>query len=502
MEGVIFLVIVLAIGGQLISKFSRTQRKAGMQMAADELGLRVHGKGLGGDMNGYIVAVDHIKQGDKKSTRFRVAYPEWLGFNLRVATDQLGELRKIPLFGQVMPAQDIEIGQEWLDTKHLIQGDEIEVVRWFTPRKVDMVDRAAKSFSQIEITDRRVEAHLNRHITDPEEVARRVRAVVFMAEVASMPEETAPAGSDPFRADYRSGPKKAKPTVVDVEMDQPEPTQPLTTFLDKQPEPTTRAEAELPVLEPIAELPDLQSRAEPYEMEAYEGEPYSREPLAQSQVYFPPEPGPDLYAESDIASVELPPPPSATSSYLGGSQSSTAEPESMAVPIATPEAQAVPEANEVAPTPSAEDPADDPAGAETVAKPVAELESAESDASPEQSTAIEELAGRLFGEYIAAYEIETRFDETVKGSIVTWSGTLQSVGEYRRDRRLGDGPGTELELKVLEFDDGREILVFAALPENLEIDHMRTGGSITVKGTLSSVDAIMRRFYLTEAELV
>jgi len=465
MEGIVFLFIMLAAGGAFVSRLTRTRRKAALQMAGDELGLSVTTKGLGGDINGYLVSVDQVSQNDQKTTRIRVAYPQWLGYNLRVATDQLGELRKIPLFGNVMPAQDIQIGHDKIDTRHLIQGDEAPVRNWFTARKIDMVSRAAKSFSKIEITDRRVETWTGKQITDPEALTRQVRAVIFMAEVASMPEAKAPAGSDPFKADYQSGTRTDEPKVVEVEFDKgfDDELYDDVEEIPALPDPVSPPE---PVLEPVA-VPESDTDESVF-VSAYE-----RDPAPELEMFFaedtaPTEPALEPIAESEPVAEPIP----------------TLEPmsEAQSDPIPTPEPEAEAESAATPVAAPIDEPVDEPSSIEELA--------------------IEDLADRLFADYSPAYQIEEDFKTSAQGAVVTWTGTLESVGEFRRDRHLGEGPGVELELKALTLDDGREILVFAALPENSEVDGIRTGGSMTVRGRLSSIDAIMRRLYLTDAELV
>lgn len=468
MDGIFFLLFILiAIGGTVASRVTRARRMTSLQAAAAELGLRAGKIGVNGDINGYRVSTEYLSgRRDNKGTRIRVAYPAWLGFNLRVATDQLGELRKIPLLGAAMPAQDIHIGRPDVDDPFLIQGDTTAVTAWFTPRRRDMVSRASSRFQRLEITDRRVEAHVNRQVTDPDELARLVRAVVFMAETAYLDEGTPPApiGSDPF--DSRRPPKmSARESIAE------------TTAVPDEPPGTGTEEHELPEYSTASDV-------------------YAEDPdgdVIEVMIV-------DMTHDDDAGATADDTIPAATTEPVA---TFAMEEETAADPWMVPGTPILePEERQLStPAPTEAEPRD------SLPSPEPEADSAtEPSVTPAPAQApiasVAALAELLFAEYSPAYEIQERFDREAKGAAVTWSGALESVGEYRRDRYLGEGPGTEVELLGHELDDGRQVVVFAALPEDTEIDGLRTGKTITVAGTLSAIDAIMRRLYVTDARLV
>ncbi|NNC43026.1 MAG: hypothetical protein HKO03_07300 [Acidimicrobiia bacterium] len=445
----IFAFIFFAIAASTIAGLSKTRRQASLQKAADELGLRVDKKGLSGEINGYLVDTEYVSRGDKKGTRFRVRYPGWLGFDLRIATDQLGGLRKLPMFGNLMPAQDIEIGNDDLDTKHLIQGDTHQVTRWFNADRRDMVERASKRFSSISITDRHIETYIPRIISNPDELAKITRAVLFMAEVAYRTDEGDAIESplsipgDPFGDTPLHDPDNdedlVEVTIVDMD--------PNSLDLDQV---VTGSEDSV-----FAEVGEATVPPE-HAVEISNGVTAAND-LDESQL--PPE----------VVAAEFPP----------------------ALDM-TPELDAAADAN---PDPRPDPPAD--VGSPEMKEPI--------DAGLTHSSfagSVAELSESLFGEYQPAYRIEELFSEGPIGSTVTWSGNIENVGEFTRDRYLGDGPGIEVELTGATLDDGRVTEIFAALPIETDIEKLRSGAEITVRGTLTAVDAIMRRFYLTDGELL
>ncbi len=444
----IFLFIFFAIAMSTIAGLSKTRRQASLQKAADELGLRVDKKGLSGEINRYLVQTEFVSRGDKKGTRFRVRYPGWLGFNLRIATDQLGELRRLPLIGDLMPAQDIEIGSDDLDKKHLIQGDTYQVTQWLNDERRDMVLRASQRFSSIEITDRQIETYVGRIISDSDELAKITRAVLFMAEVAYRTDEGDPIveppaiPGDPFSEtpmhDNGEEEELIEVTIVDTSPSSPDLDQVTvredSIFADVD-EDTAYPE---PPIEVSAGTPD--------------DEDFNRSvpPLETIDTSLPT--SGDLVPQSD-------------------------------------------EGQDPTPEPLPDSPLD--VGRAETQEPV--------DAGSTPSSfagSVAELSQSLFGEYQPAYRIEELFSEGPKGSTVTWSGNIENVGEFTRDRYLGDGPGIEVELTGAILDDGRVTEIFAALPIATDIEKLRSGSEVTVRGTLTAVDAIMRRFYLTDGELI
>ncbi len=448
----IFIFIFLAVAGSTIAGLTKARRVAGLQKAADELGLQVGKKGISGEINGYMVDTEYVSRGDKKGTRFRVRYPGWLGFNLRVATDQLGELRKIPLLGNLMPAQDIEIGSDDVDRKHLIQGDTYQVTGWFNARRRDMIARASKRFSSIEVTDRQVEAYVGRTISDPGELSRMTRAVLFMAEVAyrtedeeGIPQSTV--GADPFD---RAVSEPTARVPADDELVE-------VTIVDMRPDP----EPESPQRET-----DGSVFADVFEDDPIPG-PTEAPGIGIPNEGAPTDSGAPIPAPTDAS---LPPFESVVDEFLHPG------PEPGELPSDIPPGEVGSESAPVVTPPPAD--------------------------SPTPTASVATLSESLFAEYNPAYRIEELFSEGPKGSMVTWTGKLENVGEFRRDRYLGEGPGIEIELTGSTLEDGRVTEVFVALPQSTDIEDLRSGTEVTVRGKLTALDAIMRRFYLTDAEII
>ena len=123
-----------------------------------------------------------------------------------------------------------------------------------------------------------------------------------------------------------------------------------------------------------------------------------------------------------------------------------------------------------------------------------------SDAT-DQSAAV--VADRLFGDQQLGFEVERKFNDEYRDTIVQWTGTVQRQGGISAERRFeGDGHSiVEINVATLEDDLYGTTTVDAvvAFPGGATIPER--GATLRFSGTLIAIDALTKDLYVADGRI-
>ena len=113
------------------------------------------------------------------------------------------------------------------------------------------------------------------------------------------------------------------------------------------------------------------------------------------------------------------------------------------------------------------------------------------------------VAERLFGDQQLGFEVERRFNDEYRDTIVHWTGAVQRQGGISAKRRFdGDGQSIiEINVAILEDDLYGTTTVDAvvAFPAGSEIPER--GETVRFSGTLIAIDALTKDLYVADATI-
>jgi hypothetical protein len=134
---------------------------------------------------------------------------------------------------------------------------------------------------------------------------------------------------------------------------------------------------------------------------------------------------------------------------------------------------------------------------------------AQPDPAPAMNTGLlgglsaEETIDDLFGTSRMGYEVEERFSLAYRDRQVTWSGTIDTIREFRTDNDFGREPGIKATVRIGSLGDSQlvtsQIHAIVHLPAGTDLSR---NDEITFTGTLIRVDRYMRNLYVALARPV
>lgn len=246
----VFLIIMIVVGGIIMSAHQSKQLDQAWSNVARKLGLSYQAgslmqeRMLSGTLDGCVLQVQTFTRGSgknaKKYTRYRVNYPRPLGIELTITRQGfMSGLTK------ALGAQDIEVGDANFDQLAMIKGpDPRAVVEFLTPERRGKISRAMAELNDVEIDGVSVQAvYYGRESAEASLIQKIQRMVEFARSMArEAGAHHAPATPPPLRAE----PMLARPTSILTESTKPmappplppvevsPPSQPVTTVTEEK----------------------------------------------------------------------------------------------------------------------------------------------------------------------------------------------------------------------------------------------------------------------------
>ena len=215
---IVFLIIMVVVGGIIMSAHQSKQLDQAWSNVARKLGLSYQAgsmmqeRMLSGTLDGCAVQVQTITRGSgknaKRYTRYRVNYPRPLGIAFTITRQGfMSGLTK------ALGAQDIEVGDLNFDQLVMIKGpDSRAVVEFLTPERRGKIARAMADLNDVEIDGATIQSvYYGRESAEAVLIQKIQRMVEF---ARSMVREAgvshAPVSPPPLRAE----PMLARPTTI------------------------------------------------------------------------------------------------------------------------------------------------------------------------------------------------------------------------------------------------------------------------------------------------
>lgn len=145
------------------------------------------------------------------------------------------------------------------------------------------------------------------------------------------------------------------------------------------------------------------------------------------------------------------------------------------------------------------------AASEPEAAPEPAVTSSAEPISVEPAVDIVAFCDSVFAPGAMSFEANKAFDEAYKGRQVTWIGTLKTAEPYSFDFVFGSGRGVRATLAIHTVDAGlignKDVDAVIQLPATTAGLAARVGERLPFSGTLTKVDGLSRKVFVTDASL-
>ena len=113
------------------------------------------------------------------------------------------------------------------------------------------------------------------------------------------------------------------------------------------------------------------------------------------------------------------------------------------------------------------------------------------------------VADRLFGDRQLGFEVERRFNDEFRDTIVDWTGTVQRRAGISAERKFdGDGHSIiEINVAIIEDDlyGSSSVDAVVAFPQGATIPER--GETVRFSGRLIAIDALTKDLYVADGSI-